>query len=265
MVSDTPTRVLFRTWSSKSAGVNSRQGCLSGNQNQRNFTIDEMIQTFNNHRNLDNRNPTFFISTTDDPIRALSIAIKKDFCGEEDVQVAIIRSDAYILGEELASAFGLNSCLFQTEFLFLWEIKASEIMHVVPLKTLISRGLYKRCPVLDPSLWVDVEQGLPSLPELRRQICENNEDAYEPIRTWPERSGRYVLAIAKCFGDDVPLRAIASLIWGRGTHFEPDNYWDDELHLRVRDAIEQSLRKNRHHCAYDEWFDELADDEDEED
>lgn len=198
MVSDTPTRILFRTWSSGSAGVNSRQGCLSGDQNQRNISAGEMIKTFNNHINLDNRNPTFFISTTDDPIRALSIAIKKSFCGEEDVQIAIIRSLKYVSGKAVAKkCFGLKACLFKTEFLFLWEIAASETMHVVSLHTLTRRGLYNRCPVLDPDCWPDVERALPSLDELRQQIQENNAKAYNPIRTWPERSGRYVLAIAK--------------------------------------------------------------------
>lgn len=115
-----------------------------------------MIKTFNNHMNLDNRNPTCFISTTGDPIRALSIAIKKSFCGEDDVQIAIIRSDKYLSG------FGLKPCLFKTEFLFLWEFPAPEIMHVVSLHTLTRRGLYNRCPDLDPDCWVDVEQALPS-------------------------------------------------------------------------------------------------------
>jgi hypothetical protein len=67
------------------------------------------------------------------------------------------------------------------------------------------------------------------------------------------------------FGDNVPLRAIASLIWDRGTHFEPDNYLEDKLHLRVRDAIEQVFGKNSRQCRYDEWCGELADDENEED
>jgi hypothetical protein len=76
-----------------------------------------MIKTFNNHINLDNRNPTCFISTTGDPIRALSIAIKKSFCGEDDVHIAIIRSDKYLSGEAVAKkCFGLKPCLFKTEF-----------------------------------------------------------------------------------------------------------------------------------------------------
>jgi len=264
MASDTPTRILFRTWSSESAGVNSRQGCLSGDQNRRNFSVNEMTETFNNHRNLDNRNPTFFISTTDDPIRALSIAVNKSFDGEEDVQIAIIRSDTYISCKELASALGLKSYLYKTEFLFLWEIEANAIIHVVCLDTLIDRGLFKKCRVLDPNCWPDVQEALPPLPDLRLQMRENNEKAYKPIPTWPERSGRYVLAIAKCFGNNVPLRAIASLIWDRGTHFEPNNYWEDELHMRVRDAIEQILEKNPRQCPYDGWCDELADAEEEE-
>ena len=85
------------------------------------------------------------------------------------------------------------------------------------------------------------------------------------MRTWTERSGRYVLAIAKLFGDNIPLRAIASLIWERGTHFEPKNYREDELRLRIRDAIEHILEKNPHQCEYDRWYGELADEEDEED
>jgi hypothetical protein len=135
----------------------------------------------------------------------------------------------------------------------------------VSLDTLIRRGLFKRCPVLDPERWPNVEQALPSLEELRQQIHENNGNAYKPIHSWPERSGRYVLTIAKLFGDNVPLRAIASLIWDRGTHFEPDNYWEDGLQWRVRGAIEQIPEKNRRECAYDEWCGELADNEDEED
>jgi hypothetical protein len=43
------------------------------------------------------------------------------------------------------------------------------------------------------------------------------------------------------------------------------NYFEDKLHLRVRDAIEQVFEKNSRQCRYDEWCGELADDENEED
>jgi hypothetical protein len=78
-------------------------------------------------------------------------------------------------------------------------------------------------------------------------------------------SGRYVAAIAKCFGDQAPLRAIASLIWERGTHFEPDNYFDDGLDVRVRNAIQKSLEDGPGYCAYDEWCGELGEDQNEND
>jgi hypothetical protein len=94
-------------------------------------------------------------------------------------------------------------------------------------------------------------------------MCENNEKAWRPHKTrhtWPERSGRFVANIAKCFGDDAPLRAIASLIWDRGTHLEPYNYTISGLHLRVKSAIQQSIEKNACLCVYDEWAGELAKD-----
>jgi hypothetical protein len=195
----------------------------------------------------------------------LSIAINKMHRGEKNVQIAIIRTANYLPGEELAGAARLNPCLYKTEFLFLWEIKTAEIMTVVSLATLIRRGLYQRCRTLNPDTWIggNEENALPPLPDLRSNIFESNEKAWKGGETWPERSGRYVLAIVECFGDNVPLRALASLLWEHRTHFEPENYWTHRLNWRVRDAIERGVEDHGTQCAHDAWCGDLADDEDE--
>jgi hypothetical protein len=258
MAPESPFRILFRTWSSSSAGTNSGQGHRSGDKNRREIDPFEMAEHFENHSNRDNRVPTCFISTTDDPVRALKYAI--DLQGEEDdIHISIIRSNKYICGEVLATLFDHeNEALFKTEFLFLWEIEAAEILHVVSLETLERGNLLNKFKVLDPKYWEG--DTLPPLSTIRDEIRNNNEEAWwkGDRNTWPERSGRYVAAIAKCFGNGAPRRAIASLIWDRGTHFEPESYEDWGLGLRVRDAIQRVLDKQGRSCWHDEWCGELA-------
>jgi hypothetical protein len=179
---------------------------------------------------------------------------------ENDIHISIIRSNKYLCGEGLATVFGYkNESLFKTEFLFLWEIEATEILHVVSLETLQRSNLLNKFKVLDPEYWG--RDTLPSLAKIRDEICDNNEEAWwgGDKDTWPERSGRYVAAIAKCFGNGAPHRAIASLIWDRGTHFEPENYEDWGLDLRVKDAIKNALDRQGRSCWHDKWCGELAD------
>jgi len=268
MEPESPIRLLFRTWSSSSAGANSRRGFLSGDQNRREIGLFEIAKIFENHSNLQNRIPTCFISTTEDPIRALKYAIDLAVQGASGIHIAIIRSNEYRCGKEVAAEvsrvlFGINESLYKTEFLFLFEIAPADIIHVVSLDTLVGNGLLNKFKVLDPTTWVDEDEDntphqLPQLSEIRRQIHENNENAWRNAneKTWPERSGRYVADIAKCFG--ASHRAIASLIWEHGTHFTPANYEYDELDLRVRHAIQKSLDKNARSCWCDEWCGKLA-------
>jgi hypothetical protein len=258
MAPESPFRILFRTWSSSSAGRNSRRGFRSGYKNRRNIGLLEMAEHFENHSNLDNRVPTCFISTTDDPVRALKYAIDLQGRDDDNIHISIIRSNNYLYGEELATLSGCgNEPLFKTEFLFLWEIEATEILHVVSLETLERSNLLIKFKVLDPVCW---EEGtLPPLWRIREEIYNNNEKAWDGnSKTWPERSGRYVAAIAKCFGNGAPRRAIASLIWDRGTHFRPYDYEVGGLDLRVRDAIRRVLDKEGYSCWHDEWCGELA-------
>jgi hypothetical protein len=253
MEQEYPYRFLFRAWSRSSAGTNSLRGFRSGDRHIRNLTDVEKEEHFSNHADQSNRVPTCFISTTSDLIRAMKIAIEKDVQGEEDVHISFIQSNDCVSAEALADEFGLRSWLFKTEFLFPWEIEANEIVHVVSLATLIENQLLDRFKVLN-------DASLPPLQELREQICENNEKAWNKNRnTWPERSGRYVAKIAKCFGAGAPHRAIASLIWEHGTHFVPWNYEEDGLDERVRDAIKGALGKNVKSCGFDGWCGELAD------
>jgi len=263
MEPESPFRLLFRTWSSSSAGANSRRGFLSGDQNRREIGLFEKAKIFDNHSDLHNRIPTCFISTTEDPIRALKYAIDLAVQGLSGIHIAIIRSNEYRCGKEVAAEvssvlFDINESLYKTEFLFLFEIAPADIIHVVSLETLEGNGLLNKLKVLDPTTWVDEE--LPRISTIRRQIHENNEGAWRNAneKTWQERSGRYVAAIAKCFGAGAPHRAIASLIWEHGTHFTPANYEYDGLDLRVRNAIQKSLDKNARSCWCDEWCGELA-------
>ena len=257
---NSPYRILFRTWSSSSAGTNSRRGHRSGDKNEREIKDWEIAEHFKNHCDMDNRVPTCFISTTDDPVRALKYAIDLHCMDENDIHISIIRSNKYHWGEDLAAAFEYgNESLLKTEFLFLWEIEATEILYVVSLETLQRSNLLNKFKVLDPEYWG--RDMLPSLGEMRDEICGNNEEAWwrGDKDTWPERSGRYVAAIAKCFGNGAPHRAIASLIWDRGTHFKPKNYEDWGFDLRVKNAIQNALDNQGRSCRYDKWCGELAD------
>jgi hypothetical protein len=188
----------------------------------------------------------------------LKIAIDLQGQGDVNIHISIIRSNNYLSGEALASLFRHgNEALFRTEFLFLWEIRATEILHVVSLRALERSNLLSKFKVLDPQYWG--RDTLPSLWEIRQEIRDNNEQAWDANRrTWPERSGRYVAAIAKCFGNGAPQRAIASLIWHCGTHFKPGDYELGGLDLRVRDAIRRVLDHEGHSCRHDQWCGELA-------
>src|SRR5690242_12113165 len=103
MAPKSPFRMLFRTWSSSSAGTNSRLGFKSGGQYQRDIDLLAFAENFENHIDLNNRDPTFFISTTDDPIRALKYAIDLFIRCKEDIHISIIRSNGYLYAEELAT------------------------------------------------------------------------------------------------------------------------------------------------------------------
>lgn len=261
MEQDHPVKFLFRTWSRSSAGVNTPRGFRSADQNRRYLTLAEASENFHKHSQQNSRVPTCFISTTDDPVRALKLAIEKAVNGEDEIHISIIRSRDYHYPAELANECGLRTCLYKTEFLFLWEIEDADIVHVVSLASLVDNRLLDIFKVLDPDYWDDEgEDPLPPQREIREQIKENNKEAWTSGKkdTWPERSGRFVASIAKCFEDGAPHRAIASLIWQHGTHFEPPNYKRDWLDVRVRDAIEKALSRNVRSAWCDEFCGELA-------
>lgn len=55
--------------------------------------------------------------------------------------------------KEFTGTLGLKSCLIKTEFLSLWDVEHTEVMHVVSLKTLVRRRLYYKCDVVNPNNW----------------------------------------------------------------------------------------------------------------
>lgn len=134
-------------------------------------------------------------------MRALKYAIDLHCMDENDIHISIIRSNKYHWGEDLAAAFEYgNESLLKTEFLFLWEIEATEILYVVSLETLERNNLPIKFEVLDPEYWE--EDTLPPLWRMGEEIRDRNEKACEGnSKTWPKRSGRYVAAIAKSSGN----------------------------------------------------------------
>jgi hypothetical protein len=142
---------------------------------------DQAEAHFLKHFDIDNREPTMFLSTTEDLLRALNIACHLHCQACEDIVVTIIDLEAADLdarrgtfdahhlthAEAMATKLGWEDAkIYHTEWLFLGRIKQSAVVKHIHYQHLVDHGLYNVFPSL----------ALPhKLRTLRQQIIQDFE------------------------------------------------------------------------------------------
>jgi hypothetical protein len=166
--------ILFRCWSPESAGDLSSGKSHNGVRQHR-FTAAGLLQQFQEHRNLYNRTPTAFVSTTSNFLRALHIAIQRVHDGEDTRRIKI----AYLTSRTDADTriypvrdFAIRSGSSEeeadnvvNEYLFLWNVPDDNVIHVVSMDLVIRRGF----------ALTEIRTGQPfhSLSDLRRAFVDH--------------------------------------------------------------------------------------------
>lgn len=157
-----------------SAGVNSHAGFQSGLQQSDPLPPD--IVTLDEHANQHNRNPTPWISTTDQLLRVILRAVKiANEHGIAGVHIAIIdfakcTSSPPRKARDIRYAYRLGYEPWHAhEFLCKWEIPGNAIVSLLSLQTLSDRGLFVMVPqVLDyPVVDVCMEQIIEDWEQIR--------------------------------------------------------------------------------------------------
>lgn len=225
--------ILFRCWSSESAG-----GLESGKSHtgvrQHNFAAAELLQEFQEHRNLYNPTPTAFVSTTANFLRALRIAYQKIHNGEDarkikiafltsrtDAQTRIYHARDFAIESESSEEEADN---FVNEYLFLWDVPDDNVIHIVSMDLVIRRGFaLPRIHTGHP---------FPSLSDLRRAFVDRRDHLA------PFERGYSCASDACMFGLRAPVHEIASQMsrWVRGRAYSPKSW-------RIVDqAIEEAIQ-----------------------
>ncbi|KAG9729142.1 hypothetical protein KCU78_g21169, partial [Aureobasidium melanogenum] len=164
-----------------------------------------LLQEFQQHRNLYSRTPTAFVSTTSNFLRALHIAYKKKWLGEDerDIMIAFFTTQADAQTKIYpAQDFAIESGSseeeakdFKNEYIFLWEVPDDNVTHIVSMDLVLRRGF--NLP------GTRTGQLFPSLDELRSAIKDYG-DQLSPF----ERG--YLCGTAACmFGIRAPIYDIA--------------------------------------------------------
>ncbi|KAG9645271.1 hypothetical protein KCV04_g3866, partial [Aureobasidium melanogenum] len=196
--------VLYRCWSVESAG-DLKSGKVHNGVRPHHFTRAGLLQEFQQHRNLYNPTPTAFVSTTSNFLRALHIAYKKMWLGEDeqDIMIAFFttRADARTKiypAQDFAIESGSSEeevQYFEHEYIFLWEVPNDHVIHIVSMDLVIRRGFAL------PG--TRTGQLFPSLSELRSAMKDYG-DQLSPF----ERG--YLCGTAACmFGNRAPIYDIA--------------------------------------------------------
>jgi hypothetical protein len=146
-----PSRFLYRTSHRDSAGsfdgevFASASWRMKGGVLLRQWINDEAEAHFSNHFNLENREPTMFLSTTNNLMRALNIACRLHHNGHEGIVITVIDLEAAGLdahnvthAEAIARLLGWpEPSKYRTEWLFLGRIKQTAIMKQVRYQDLL--------------------------------------------------------------------------------------------------------------------------------
>lgn len=199
----------YRCYSSASAGA---LRCGNYNHAPNTLSDDELLDEFENHRDLRNRVPTALVSVTVRPLEALHRAFTKCYASQEhpedaeDIWIAIlfVPDDARIMPH---SALKLaqksreceNPAVFEHEYLFVREIPPNYVEHIVSLKEMMENGLS-----MDDFL--DAEENPP------RTLSELKNIMRDSLIWDPYDAGRWFGGIARAFGAGAPMYTIAHKI-----------------------------------------------------
>lgn len=157
-----PSRFLYRTSHRDSAGrfdgevFASASRRMKGGVFLRQWMHDEAKAHFLNHFDLENREPTMFLSTTDNLMRALNIACRLHHSSHKDVVITVIDLEAADLdahnvthAEAIAKLLGWpEPSKYRTEWLFLGRIKQTAIVKQVRYQDLLDRRVFDIFPAL---------------------------------------------------------------------------------------------------------------------
>jgi hypothetical protein len=214
--------VLYRCWSMESAG-DLKSGKVHNGVRPHHFTRAGLLQEFQQHRNLYSSTPTAFVSTTSNFLRALHIAYKKMWLGEDerDIMIAFFttRADArtkiYPAQDFVIESGSSEEEVkdFENEYIFLWEVPDDNVIHIVSMDLVIRRGF--ALPEIRPG------HLFPSLSELRSAMKDYG-DQLSPF----ERG--YLCGTAACmFGIRAPIYDIAYEMsrWARAGAYD-DGSWE---------------------------------------
>lgn len=235
---DGPPQFLFRAFHSESGGQeNSRNGFRAGRT--RGLNRGNYAAALHSHFDLSNREPTYWVSTTSDLLRAINIACNWQKQSKTGVSIAVIDVNRCEKkpksGKELTSNNGLGkrmAVLRRTEWLFQYEILRNEIVACLSLQTLVSRQLYNLVPELDlrNSRWRGHGGDVP-IDEMR-----------EAVRDAPPATG------GQGFWTNMGTKgAEVALLFGLGEHTEyiageaVDWWLEDELQEYQRGYIKKAI------------------------
>ncbi|THY83112.1 hypothetical protein D6C93_08985 [Aureobasidium pullulans] len=225
--------ILYRCWSTKSASdLRSRK--VHNGVRPHHFTRAGLLQEFQQHRNLYSRTPTAFVSTTSKFLRALHIAYKKMWLGEDerDIMIAFFTTQAdaqtkIYHAKDFAIGSGSSeeeANMFKNEYIFLWEVPDGNVIHTVSMDLVIARGFAL------PGLHIG--RPLPSSSDLRRAIIDHGNQLFLCERG-------YLCGTAACmFGIRAPIYDIASEI----SRCVCQGVDDDERKNTIRKAREEAIQ-----------------------
>lgn len=216
-----------------SAGVNCIHGFHAGVRESDYQDPDD--ETVAMHFDKRNRDPTPWISTTSDILRAIKRALQlARYHGSDGVYIAIIDLD-----ECEGYEFHRATCLanrhdleihpwHQDEFMFRWRIPMEAMVCRLTLNTLISRGLYTE------------------LPEIRAR-CSVEAWKEKIMNNWVQvRPGRYFVDVGR-------KAARFAFLFGDGEHtefvgLEAAAWWEARVGRIVKGTLFKELRKGTVHA-----------------
>src|ERR1700722_15568081 len=218
---------LVRTWSLTSGGRrNSEAGFLSGQiyevssvcQTNCGFEVDQ----FKFHKQLGNRVPTIFISTTDYLLWALKTGINRPLDGEQGAKLSFIylpNSHRHLIknAECLAVDAGLTDPhKYYREYVFRNEIEGRFVVFTISMDCLIQqRKLLEKIPLLSPNSWPDVEEvhsesskRLPPTWKIQKAFSSRLWSTYLKRKQYFD-CGMHLANLASLFGHDAPQAYIS--------------------------------------------------------
>lgn len=240
-------------------------GKLAVGRERKNLKEKELLDEFRKHRFLSNREPTALVSVSSLIIRTLSCALVQ-WCGKDEDEyqtepqpadeifiafIAVPAQDSgiYHHAKALASQLGditRDMKIYQSEYIFEWEIPPKYILHTVSLQTLMDNGL-------GIERYIDGDGRAPSTDTLRSQLA--NYYFGDPVYEY--EAGLDLGFMARCFGARAPVYSIAEQfidnLWYRSESKISREQIDDGVHTAFVDWWLNEYDSTVEYHEYKEW------------